>query len=136
MLERAASGRSGGPLILLVDDSQDNRTLCAELLEEDGFRVDTAVDGLDALDKVAAALPDAILMDVSMPDMDGWEAIRRLKADPTTRGIPMIVVSGDPYGPAGSTPQDVGCDAVLTKPFHLQELVAIIRRLIAERSDS
>src|SRR6185503_15571707 len=78
------------PLVLIVDDYAEGREVCAEYLAFRGFRVATAEDGMDALDKTRALHPDVILMDLSLPRLDGWEASRRLKADASTRHIPII----------------------------------------------
>jgi two-component system cell cycle response regulator DivK len=134
-MDDPGKGEGGsGPLVLLVDDSEENRALYSEHLVESGFRVNTAVDGLDALDKVAGSLPDVIVMDLSMPDMDGWEAIHRLRDDPAARGIPVVVISGNLYGVDGTGPEEGGCDAYLSKPFPLDDLVAVLHKLLATRS--
>jgi CheY-like chemotaxis protein len=117
-----------GPLVLLVDDSQPNRMICAEVLELDGFRVDHAETGLEALDKIAGDLPDAIVLDLSMPDMDGWEVLRRLRADPSARAIPILLISG--HGLEEKTVLQAGCAAYLSKPFRLDELLATVRGIV------
>ena len=79
---------SSKPLVLVVDDYQDAREMYAEYLEFSGFRVEQATNGAEALDKAFALLPDVILMDLSLPIIDGWEATRRLKGDERTRTSP------------------------------------------------
>jgi two-component system, cell cycle response regulator DivK len=126
--------RGTGPRVLVVDDSEDNRALYTDCLVESGFRVHTAVDGLDALDKVAGSLPDLIVMDLSMPDMDGWEAIRRLKADPGAKAVPVVVISGSLHAVDGARLAQAGCAAWLSKPFPLDHLVGVLRQLLGKPS--
>ena len=85
-----------GPLILVVDDFEDNREMYTQYLRFNGYRVAEAVDGLDALTKAAALRPDLIVMDLSLPRLDGWEATRRLKKDPLTSQIPVVALTGHP----------------------------------------
>ena len=82
------------PLILVVDDYQDAREMYAEYLQFSGFRVAEARNGNEAVEQAFALKPDLILMDLSLPGMDGWEATRRLKADETTRHIPIVALTG------------------------------------------
>jgi CheY-like chemotaxis protein len=86
--------RESGPLVLIVDDVQDNRTIYVLFLRFSGFRVVEAENGEEALAKATSLLPDVIVMDLSLPVMDGWEATRRLKRDPRTQKIPVIVLTG------------------------------------------
>lgn len=115
-----------GPLVLLVDDYADAREMYAEFLEISGYRVIQAADGEEALAKVAESPPDVVLMDLSLPGVDGREATRRLKASPATSSIPVVILSGMPSEYARST----GADAVLTKPCAPDALVAEIQRLL------
>ena len=82
------------PVVLLVDDYPDAREMYAEYLEFSGFDVVEASNGLEALERAIDATPDVILMDLSLPVMDGWEATRRLKADDRTKHIPVLAVTG------------------------------------------
>src|SRR5581483_11526978 len=82
------------PVVLLVDDYPDAREMYAEYLEFSGFRIVQAGNGLEAIDRALDSHPDVILMDLSLPIMDGWEATRRLKADPRTKQIPVLAVTG------------------------------------------
>ena len=82
------------PLILVVDDYQDAREMYAEYLQFSGFRVAEAKNGNEAVEKAFALKPDLILMDLSLPGMDGWEATRRLKADEATKHIPVVALTG------------------------------------------
>src|SRR5688572_8430828 len=88
------------PCILVVDDLRDNRQMYAEYLEYDGYHVEQAGSGAEAVVLAEEATPALIVMDLSMPDMDGWEATRRLKAHPMTRAIPVLVVTGHAFGNA------------------------------------
>ena len=116
--------------ILMVDDFQDNREMYAAYLRYAGFAVDEAVTGTEALDKALAITPDLIVMDLSLPGMDGWEATRRLKADPKTKHIPIVVVSGHALEASVRSAQAAGCDVFLRKPCLPQALLAEVRKLL------
>ena len=118
------------PLVLLVDDAEDNREVYAQFLEFAGFRVEFAVDGIEAVDKAAALRPDVIVMDLSLPRMDGWEATRRIKDAPATRDIPVIALTGHAVSESKRRAQEVGCAGYLTKPCLPEALVSEIRRLL------
>jgi two-component system cell cycle response regulator DivK len=85
--------RTHQPLILLVDDYQDSRTMYAGFLAFSGYRVAEAENGFESIEKARALTPDLVLMDVSLPGIDGWEACRRLKADPETKDIPVVMLT-------------------------------------------
>ena len=102
--------------ILIVEDIELNRELLAQLLEED-HRLVFAEDGVAALERAAETHPDLILMDLSLPRMDGWEATRRLKADPAMAGIPVIVLSARAMNGDEERARASGCDDFLTKPI-------------------
>jgi CheY-like chemotaxis protein len=121
------------PLVLVVDDVAHGREIFAEYLEFRGFRVATAEDGLEAMDKAFELLPDLILMDLSLPGIDGWEATRRLKQDDRTRGIPVIALTAHALASAHDRAKEVGCDAVVTKPCIPRDLEAEVRRQLAAR---
>ncbi len=121
------------PLVLVVDDVAHGREIFAEYLEFRGFRVATAEDGLEAMDKAFELLPDLILMDLSLPGIDGWEATRRLKQDDRTRGIPIIALTAHALASAHDRAKEVGCDAVVTKPCIPKDLEAEVRRQLAAR---
>jgi two-component system, cell cycle response regulator DivK len=118
------------PLLLVVDDMPDVREILAEYLEGHRYRVATAEDGLEALDRAFELCPDLILMDLSMPKLDGWEATRRLKRDPRTRHIPVIAFTGHVLKAYLEQAREAGCDAVMTKPMHPRELEAEVRKLL------
>jgi two-component system cell cycle response regulator DivK len=121
-------------LVLVVDDVAHGRDICSEYLEFRGFRVATAADGLEAMDKAFELLPDVILMDLSLPGIDGWEATRRLKADERTRAIPIIALTAHALASAHDKAREVGCDAVVTKPVLPRDLEAEVRRHLESRA--
>ena len=121
------------PLVLLVEDDRDLRVLFAAWLRDAGFGVDTAHNGRQALDRAFEICPDAILTDLHIPGIDGYELTRSLKSDPRTSGIPVLAVTG--YGPFREDPSRAdraGCDAILPKPCERDDLVTTLRGLIAE----
>ena len=123
------------PLVLVVDDVAHGREIFAEYLEFRGFRVATAADGLEALDKAFELLPDVILMDLSLPELDGWEATKRLKSDDRTRTIPVIALTAHALASAHDKAKAAGCDSVVTKPCVPKDLEAEVRRQLAGRSE-
>jgi CheY-like chemotaxis protein len=102
--------------VLIVEDIEANRELLAQLLEDD-HRLLFAEDGVAALERAAEARPDLILMDLSLPRMDGWEATRRLKADPALAHIPVIVITAHAMSGDEERARASGCDDFLTKPI-------------------
>jgi len=129
------SDKSDAPLVLVVDDVDHGREIFAEYLEFRGFRVATAADGLEAIEKTYELLPDVILMDLSLPGIDGWEATRRLKQDPVTMDIPIIALTAHALASAHDKARAVGCNAVVTKPCLPKDLEQEVRRQLAARPD-
>jgi two-component system cell cycle response regulator DivK len=121
------------PLILVVDDYQDAREMYAEYLEFSGFRVAEARNGNEAVEQAFALHPDLILMDLSLPGMDGWEATRRLKADDRTRQIPIVALTGHALAGASEGAKRAGCDSFVTKPCLPDDLVVEVRRMLNSR---
>ena len=121
------------PLILVVDDYQDAREMYAEYLEYSGFRVAEARNGNEAVEQAFALQPDLILMDLSLPGMDGWEATRRLKADDRTRQIPIVALTGHALAGASEGAKRAGCDSFVTKPCLPDDLVVEVRRMLSNR---
>lgn len=117
-------------LVLVVDDYSDAREMSAEFLKFSGFRVEEAADGIEAIEKATASLPDVILMDLSLPRLDGWEATRRLKKDVRTQHIPIIALTGHALAGHAEGAQDAGCDAFLTKPCLPDAMLAEVRRVL------
>jgi CheY-like chemotaxis protein len=119
------------PLVLVVDDFQDNREMFAEFLLISGFRVAEAATGPEALEQAFALIPDVILMDLSLPGLDGWEATRRLKRDARTRHVPVVALTGHVLADCSREAREAGCDAFLTKPCMPEALVSEVRRVLA-----
>ena len=121
------------PLVLVVDDVDHGREIFAEYLEYRGFRVATAADGFEALEKAFELRPDVILMDLSLPGIDGWEATRRLKLDERTRAIPIIALTAHALASAHDKAREVGCSSVVTKPCLPKDLEMEVRRQLEAR---
>jgi two-component system, cell cycle response regulator DivK len=129
----ASGNRPGGgraPLVLIVDDYADNRQMYAKFFTFKGLRAVEAADGHTALQKAHELSPDAILMDLSLPGMDGWQATRELKADRRTQRIPVIVITGHALGGVADSARAAGCDAFITKPCSPEDVLAEIQRLL------
>ena len=124
------------PRVLLVDDYPDAREMYMEYLEFSGFDVVQAGNGTEALQRAIDSTPDIILMDLSLPVMDGWEATRRLKADKRTATIPVIALTGHALAGISEGAKRAGCDAFVTKPCLPQDLVKEIRRILESSSPS
>lgn len=133
--EREAT-KAARAFVLVVDDVADNRELYATFLEYSGFRVDQAADGEEALSKVARDPPDVVLMDLSMPNLDGWEATRLIKSNPRTKGIIVLVVTGFAMRADLDRARSAGADDVCTKPCMPKELVDRVETLLAARKKS
>lgn len=121
-----------GPFVLLVEDDPANRGLASRILSTCGYPHAIAVDGQDALDKVSDRTPDLILMDLSMPGMDGWEATRRLRSDPGNARVRIIALTAHAMRGDREKAIEAGCDDVLTKPYRPAELIAAIKRMVGE----
>lgn len=115
------------PLILIAEDFDDARELYREYLEFSGFLVLTAVNGREAIDRAIEVQPDMILMDASMPVMDGWEATRALKSNPATRHIPVVALTAHSFEDAKQRASAAGCDSFIIKPCLPDELVERVR---------
>ena len=122
------------PKVLVVEDYPDARELYEQYLAHKGFHVESARDGHEALAAAAAHHPDVILMDLSMPGLDGWEATRRLKADPATADVPIVAVTGHALAGQDVAARNAGCDAYVTKPCLPQDLVEIVRAILRDRA--
>ncbi len=121
------------PLILVVDDNEDNREIAAQGLEYYGFRVETAVDGEEALRKAAALLPEVVVMDLAMPVVDGWTATATLKSNPYLNHICVIVVTA--HAMPGETERAfaAGCDRLMVKPVGPEALAEAVAKSCAAR---
>jgi CheY-like chemotaxis protein len=132
---KAASPHTAGdppprPLLLLVEDDLDNREMYRQYLEWDGFRVAVAIDGGQAVDKAAALVPAAIVTDLALPRVDGWEAIRRIKAADRTKHIPVLALSAHAYAGDAKRARAAGCDEFLTKPCLPEDVARVVRSLL------
>lgn len=118
------------PLVLLAEDFEDARDLYRDYLEFSGFAVQTAGNGQEAIDQAIALQPDLILMDASMPVLDGWQATRELKRNPDTSHIPVLALTAHAFHDARQQAAAVGCDGFVTKPCLPDDLVARIRETL------
>jgi CheY-like chemotaxis protein len=119
--------------VLLVEDDRDERILFAEWLHQSGFRVEQAHNGLQALERAFDLLPDAILTDLNIPGIDGYELTRRLKIDSRTQHIPILAVTGYlPFAQDPSRAERAGCDGILIKPFPSEDLETTLTGLITD----
>ncbi len=116
--------------ILVVEDQMDNRQILRDLLGNAGYELLEAENGAEALTTVAQQRPDLILMDIQLPGMDGYEATRRLKADPATKSIPIIVVTSYALSGDESKAREAGCDAYVTKPYSPRQLLGKVREFL------
>ena len=116
--------------ILLVEDNEMNRDMLSRRLERKGYEIVMAVDGQQAIDFAHSEKPDLILMDMSLPVMDGWEATRRLKADAQTSKIPIIALTAHAMAEDERKAREAGCDDFDTKPIELPRLLAKIESLL------
>ncbi len=122
--------KSQKPVVLLVDDYPDAREMYAEYLEFSGFDIVQAGNGAEAIERALNSEPDVILMDLSLPIMDGWEATRRLKADARTQHIPVLAVTGHALTGISEEARKAGCDGFITKPCLPEDLVKEIRKAL------
>lgn len=119
------------PLILLVDDYLDTLELTAEFLQFKGFEVVTAMDGGAALEEATSKLPDLVLLDLSLPVVDGLEVMRRLRKEPTTAHLKLVAFTAHALESKLEEARAAGCDGFITKPVVPDEMVKEIQRLLA-----
>lgn len=124
------------PLILLVDDFEDNREMYALFLTHSGFRVAEAASGPEALERAFELLPDLIVMDLSLPGLDGWEVTRRLKSDARTRHIPVLALTSHALEGFSEGAREAGCDGFVTKPCLPEQLLTEIRAVLPSAKTS
>jgi len=117
-------------LILIIEDQEDNRRIMRDLLTSAGYKIIEAVTGQEGVSSAETHRPALILMDIQLPDFDGYEATRRIKANPALRPIPIIAVTS--YALSGDDVKafEAGCDAYVSKPFSPRELLAKIREFL------
>lgn len=124
------------PKILLVEDNEINRDMLSRRLERRGYRVAIALDGEQGVSMAGLEAPDLILMDMSLPVLDGWEAARRLKAAPETRAIPIIALTAHVMVGDREKAIESGCDDYDTKPVEFQRLLEKIETILAKGTPS
>jgi two-component system cell cycle response regulator DivK len=117
--------------ILLVEDNEMNRDMLMRRLQRKGYQVVLALDGRSGVEMTQAQAPDLVLMDMSLPVLDGWEATRRLKADAATRHIPVIALTAHAMSSDREKALEAGCDDYDTKPVELARLLAKIEALLS-----
>ena len=120
-------------LILLIEDHEDNRNIYCTILEHFGFRVLLASDGREGVSQAREGQPDLILMDISIPHIDGWEATRILKGDPATADIPVIALTAHALPEDRERAEAVGCDGYLTKPVEPRRIIEEVNRFLETR---
>jgi len=121
-----------GKRILLVEDNEMNRDMLMRRLERHGYDVSYAVDGLEGVEKAQNLKPDLILMDMSLPKIDGWEATKRIRQDQNTATIPVIALTAHAMQEDRQKALDAGCDEYDTKPIELPRLLGKIESLISK----
>jgi CheY-like chemotaxis protein len=122
-----------GQTVLLVEDNEDNRIIYSTVLRHVGYEVVEALDGVQAIALARSVKPDLILMDISIPEMDGWEATRILRQDPTTRDIPIIALTAHALADDREKAAQLGFNAYLAKPVEPRLVVAEVKRWIGAR---
>ena len=120
--------------ILLIEDNEMNRDMLSRRLERRGFEVAIALDGAEGLEKAASELPDLILLDMSLPVMDGWEAAKLLKQRPATAAIPIIALTAHAMSGDRERALEVGCDDYDVKPIEFERLLEKMRVLLNDKS--
>lgn len=119
--------------ILLVEDNETNRDMLSRRLARKGYEVILAADGLEGMRMAQGQAPDLILMDMSLPLLDGWEATRQLKADPSTQATPIIALTAHAMSGDREKALEAGCDEYETKPVEFQRLLTKIEALLNGR---
>jgi two-component system cell cycle response regulator DivK len=113
--------------ILVVEDTPDNRQILHDLLTSAGYALIEAADGAAGVDAAALHRPDLVIMDMQLPEMDGYEATRRIKANPVTASVPVIAVTSYALSGDEAKARAAGCDAYIAKPFSPRHLLAMVR---------
>ena len=122
--------------ILLVEDNEMNRDMLSRRLSREGYEISLAVNGKEALEMVMTSPPDLILMDLSLPELNGWEATRQLKQDSNTTHIPIIVLTAHALKSDRDGAFEVGCDDYDVKPVDFQRLLKKIENQLAEKKSA
>ncbi|HEX8433067.1 MAG TPA: response regulator [Longimicrobium sp.] len=127
-LARRAEFPGGDKTVLIVEDQIEMRAIHATYLQHHGYRVLATDNGIEGLRVAREERPDLILMDISVPGIDGIRATEQLKQDPATRSIPVVIVSAHPYGSVGKRALGAGCDGWIAKPCDPRRLLDEVRR--------
>jgi CheY-like chemotaxis protein len=122
--------------VLLVEDTEDNRVMMRKLLEMSGFRVVEAINGKEAVEAAQQVRPEIILMDLSLPFIDGLAATRQIRSLPELSKVPIIAVSAHDTTDFHSDAMNAGCNAYVTKPIHYPELEEVVNRLLATTTEA
>ena len=122
--------------VLIVDDNEDNRIVLQRMLKHGGYQVVSAANGNEALERAKDVRPDLVLMDLAMPEMDGWTATARMKAEEDLEDIPVIVVTGHVTGEEILRAQKVGCHDVVSKPIDYYVLMDKLKNYLQVDSES
>jgi CheY-like chemotaxis protein len=130
MIKHAEPASEPARTVLIVEDQIEMRAIASAYLEHQGYRVLATDNGADAIRQAREQHPDLIFMDVSIPGMDGIRATAELKRDPTTRGIPVVILTAHPYGSVGRRAVDAGCDGWLNKPCDPRRLLQEVQRRV------
>jgi two-component system, cell cycle response regulator DivK len=120
--------------VLVVEDQRDQAELCSDICAEAGLNAMTAATGAAGVDRARDTEPVLILLDVMLPDIDGWEVCRRLKADDRTKHIPIVMLTARDDARAARRAREAGCAAYLPKPCPPDELVAVMKRIVSQRA--
>ena len=120
--------------VLIVDDHEDNRIVYSTILKHFGYDVTEALNGEEGIAKARAEKPDLILMDISIPVIDGWEATQVLKHDPATKKIPIIALTAHALASDRDKAMEVGCDGYLAKPCEPRAVVAEVQRFLGKQN--
>ena len=123
------------PHILVIEDYRDNREVAKLILNDAGYRVTTAGDGLRGVQIATQCHPDLVLMDLALPWLNGWEATQRLKATPATRSIPVVAFTAHVLPDDLARARAAGCSAVIAKPFEIDTLLSEIAALLAPSTE-
>jgi CheY-like chemotaxis protein len=122
----------GAKTVLIVEDQIEMRAINAMYLHHHGYRVLATDNGVDGVLTARETLPDLILMDISIPGLDGIRATEQLKADPATGRIPVLIITAHPYGSVGRRATEAGCDGYLTKPCDPRRILEEVRRHLGD----
>ena len=118
--------------MLIVEDNDDNLNIYSTILTYSGYEVIQALDGEAAIDTARLRMPGMILMDISIPKIDGWEVTRRLKADPVTAHIPIVALTAHALAADRERAMEAGCDGYIPKPAEPREVLAEVRRRLGD----